>query len=88
MQKWEYYYLSNAEWKQRVAEKVGYTFKFLFGRDQRKEHRKKCEQAIQDILNELGDEGWELASSIPVIQAVLGSGGSSASEMIFRREKV
>lgn len=87
MKKWEYYYLSNAEWKERVAQKIGYKFKFLFGRNQRTEHRADCEKAIGEILNELGSEGWELVSSLPLQHIVLGFGGSTGSEMIFKREK-
>ena len=45
-------------------------------------------RSTNEILNELGDEGWQLASSRPAVFGFLGMTWTVGFDMVFQREKV
>jgi hypothetical protein len=82
---WEYLYLSRREWRERVIAKCGYRWRLLLTPTARQKFQQDQESAIQDVLNELGQQGWELVGWVPATLTILGSGGSIGSEAIFKR---
>jgi uncharacterized protein DUF4177 len=84
-EKWEYFYLSRREWRERIIAKCGYRWKWLFTAVARQQFNSEQEEAIEAVLNDLGNQGWELVGLIPVTMTVFGSGGSLGAEAIFKR---
>lgn len=41
---------------------------------------------MENHLNELGSEGWELVSAVPIQTHILGCGGVSWSDFVLKRE--
>ncbi len=78
-EQWEYLYLSPEEWSRRITERGYNKWKLstLWSSDQ-PEHI----HAIQAVLNELGEQGWELAAQW------LSWTGSSTAAVFKRRVQV
>jgi len=81
MDKIEYLYLSRLEQKRIVQNKAGFRFKLLLTKTARETFRNDLKRWITEMLNDLGVDGWELVSSIPI--TVFGN--SLGCDMIFKR---
>ena len=61
MVKWQYKYIDHVEWRAMLEEKLGKKLpEFIWN-----PKKFKLISAVEAVLNELGEEGWELVSYIP-----------------------
>jgi hypothetical protein len=84
---WEYLYLSRRDWRERVIAKCGYRWKSLFTSAAVERHQQDQDAAIEAVLNELGDQGWELVGLVPINLTIFASGGFIGADAIFKRRK-
>jgi len=91
MTKWEYKFLDKFEWRALVQTRLGWkpsTMFFMFPWGQRaRRARAKWNRTAESVLNDMGEEGWELATEVPIVQIMLGSDGTNGVEFIFKRQK-
>jgi hypothetical protein len=85
VEQWEYFYLSSREWRERVVAKCGYRWKLLLTQSARERFHNDQERAVEEVLNDLGSQGWEMVAMVPVMVTFLGSGGTFGSQSIFKR---
>jgi hypothetical protein len=82
---WEYLYITQREWRDRVAAKCGYKWKFCLTPSSWRKLSEDSRLAVQDILNGLGAQGWELVACVPISVTFLGIGGSIGADTVFKR---
>jgi len=66
MRKWEYYRLSMKNLWQQIEERSSIKTSVFMKNDLAEEFHKERDSLFIEILNELGDEGWELVGTSPV----------------------
>jgi hypothetical protein len=87
MQVWEYKYLSREQWNKLITEKMEIKPKFTFNKKFNNKFIQDREKASQAVLDEIGNEGWELTSSIPIFVMIFGSGRTQGCDLVFKRPK-